>query len=86
MMDVAEVRAQMAQWTARGMDPIEQLNRHGLLLTDDRRNKLVREVVEILADTIESVPASRLGSPLSASEMRRRIVHFIRTNYTENKT
>lgn len=86
MMDVEDIRKSMLRSRERGMDPIEQLNRHGLLLTDDRRNKLVREVVEILADTIESVPASRLGSPLSASEMRRRIVHFIRTNYTENKT
>lgn len=84
-MDVDEVRAMMLRSRERGMDPLEQLNRKGLLLTDKKRNELVREVALILADTIESIPASRLGSPLSASEMRRRIVHYIRTNYTEKK-
>lgn len=85
MTDVQQVRAMMLRSRERGMDPVEQLNRLGLLLTDEKRNELVREVAKCLADTIESLPSSRLGSPLSAYEMRKRIIHFIRINYTENK-
>ena len=87
-MDLADVRRVAAASRARGVDPLGALERQGLILTDDRRNQLVRQTARELADTIEKSSAAQLGCvgiPRNGGDMQRCIVAFIRRNFGEEK-
>jgi hypothetical protein len=72
---------------ARGMNPIERLDAMGLILTDERHIKLVREACELLADRIEQESLQNLMGRERASflaDVKNGIVRYIRRNFVEN--
>lgn len=86
-MNVSDIQDLVERCKQRGMNPIERLDHLGLLLTDDRRNKLVRETCQLLADRIEQESIRNLvGKSSSAypiTELKQGIVEYIRENFRE---
>ena len=86
-MNLSDVQDLVERAKHRGMNPIERLDAMGLILTDDRRNQLVREVAELLADRIERVslvgvsPSHRVRTP---EDVRSGIVQYIRRYFSEH--
>lgn len=85
-MDYVEVLELGRAARGRGLDPVERLHGLGLILTDERRNGLVRDVALSLADQIENVPVHtflKKNQGTSQADLHRGIVEFIRNLYTE---
>ena len=86
-MNVSDIQDLVERCKQRGMNPVERLDHLGLLLTDDRRNKLLRETCQLLADRIEQESIRNLvGKSSNAypiTELKQGIVRYIRENFKE---
>lgn len=57
MSDLDNIRTAMQAFRAAGLDEVEQLDRKGLLLTNQRLMRLRVESMEQIIDLIDSIPA-----------------------------
>lgn len=87
-MDLEDFRGLIKRYQERGLDPVERLNALGLLLTDERRNELVRETCSLLAERLELEPLHKLTGikrGVSLRDMRDGICEYIRKNFSNNQ-
>lgn len=86
-MNLSDVQDLVERCKQRGMNPMERLDHMGLLLTDDRRNKLVRETCQLLADRLEQESirnlVGRSSSAYPITELKQGISRYIRENFAE---
>lgn len=89
-MNLSDVQDLVERAKHRGMNPIERLDAMGLVLTDDRRNQLVREVCELLAERIEQESLKNLMGErahrniISMSDVKYGIVEYIRRYFSQD--
>jgi hypothetical protein len=81
-----EIRALIARGRQRGLDPMETLERLGLLLTDERHTQIIQDAFRELANVMEQVPVGRLdpGSHLqSFLDVKTAAISYIRRNFVK---
>lgn len=88
-MNLSEVQDLVERAKHRGMNPIERLDSMGLILTDDRRNELVQEVCDLLADriqaeTIRGISVRAKVPVVSPLDVKQAIVGYIRRYFSKD--
>ena len=87
VMDVAYIRSIIRDARERGLDVAEVLEARGLLLTDDRKAKVIKDAMSNMVDTIELATMNEMGikrTAPTAQDMREGIVAFLRRIFKLN--
>lgn len=89
-MNLSDIQDLVERAKHRGMNPIERLDAMGLILTDDRRDNLVREVCQLLAEMIDVAPLKMVlpqdlrATATSPLDVKRGIAEYIRRSFSED--